>query len=146
MMLFEAFSPLSCSCLLQWQNQQGKVLPHPQGPISAGFLGSLLTASFTPGLQTQLRNMFNPQIWAQGRAKAAWCIASLLCRRQQLPQAVAIPGSPCRPPQYPQAMCPSGTGASPWGANPSAAEPGSRSRVLPAWWCVLSCKLPLFSY
>lgn len=72
--------------------------------------------------------MFNPQIWAQGRAKAAWCIASLLCRRQQLPQAVAIPGSPCRPPQYPQAMCPSGTGASPWGANPSAAEPGARQQ------------------
>lgn len=104
MMLFETFSPFPARGGLVYFSGRTRTegsCPIRRVPSRLGFLGSLVTASFTPGLQTQLRNRFNPQIWAQGRAKAAWCIASLLCRWQQLPQEVAIPGSPCPPPVPP---------------------------------------------
>lgn len=144
------FQPFSCShgsCLLQWQNQEEKVLPPPQGPVSVGVSGlSPVCACFTPGLQTQPRNMFNPPIWAQGCAKAAWRVASLLCRWAAATAGSGHPREPVFSPQHPWAMCLPSTGASPQAANSSATGLHSSSQVLPARRCWLSCKLPLFSY
>lgn len=148
MMLFEAFSPFPALVYFSGRTSRERSCPIHRVPSRLGFWAPssqpLLPPDCRPSSETCLIHKFGLRdVPKQLGVSHPYCVGGSSCHRRW-PSL----GAHVVPPSTPRPCARPAQELLPGEQTPQlrSQEPGSRSRVLPAWWCVLSCKLPLFSY